>query len=323
MSRFEQVDLDKVKSVSLARRRSKAEISSFAKICNSYSAKEFLNTLPKFLKATDLVEFIERVVVARKKDFPVHLMLGAHVIKVGLSPIIIDLIENRIVTGISMNSAGLIHDLELAFIGKTSEDVAEGLRDGSFGMSALTGEWFAEVVNLADKYSLGLGEAAGRFINERRARYKEYSLFACADKFNIPATVHIVIGTDIVHQQSTFNPGLAAEASYRDFKILANLLIKADRGGVVANLGSAVILPEVFLKALTVARNLKKQKSNLTTANFDMIYHYRPMMNVVKRPTESGGRGFNFIGHHEIMIPLLAWGLKSYISAKKKQVNGE
>ena len=301
MSRFEQVDLDKVKSVSLARRRSKAEISSFAKICNSYSAKEFLNTLPKFLKATDLVEFIERVVVARKRDFPVHLMLGAHVIKVGLSPIIIDLIENRIVTGISMNSAGLIHDLELAFIGKTSEDVAEGLRDGSFGMSALTGEWFAEVVNLADKYSL----------------------FACADKFNIPATVHIVIGTDIVHQQSTFNPGLAAEASYRDFKILANLLIKADRGGVVANLGSAVILPEVFLKALTVARNLKKQKSNLTTANFDMIYHYRPMMNVVKRPTESGGRGFNFIGHHEIMIPLLAWGLKSYISAKKKQVNGE
>ncbi len=317
MSRFRQVDLSKVKGVSLSQRRSKAEISSFAGVCKSDSAPEFFEALPKFLKAIDLIEFIKRVAAARKHNFPVHLMMGAHVIKVGLAPIIIDLIESGIVTGISMNSAGLIHDLELAFIGKTSEDVAEGLRDGTFGMASWTGEWFAEVTDLADKHSLGLGEAAGRYINSKKARHREYSLFACADRHNIPATVHIVIGTDIVHQQPTFQPGPAAEASYRDFKILADLLIRADKGGVVANFGSAVILPEVFLKALTVARNLKKQKSNLTTANFDMISHYRPMMNVVTRPTESGGRGYNFIGHHEIMIPLLAWGLKSYIPSRK------
>jgi len=317
MSRFDQVDLNKVRSVSLSKRKSKSEISAFANTFDGGSAKSFLHSLPGFLKANDLIEFMERVAAARKNKFPFHLMMGAHVIKVGLAPIIIDLIDRKIVTGISMNSAGLIHDLELAFVGKTSEDVAEGLQDGTFGMAAWTAEWFAGVVNLAEKNFLGLGEAAGRFINESKAKYGKYSLFAAADKYNIPATVHMVIGTDIVHQQATFRPGPAAEASFRDFRILANLLMKADRGGAVANFGSAVILPEVFLKALTVARNLKSQKSNLTTANFDMISHYRPMMNVVTRPTESGGRGFNFIGHHEIMIPLLAWGLKSYFPTKR------
>ena len=245
------------------------------------------------------------------------MMMGAHVIKVGLSAIIIDLMQNRIVTGLSFNSAGLIHDLELAFTGKTSEDVSAGLKDGSFGMAEETGRYFAEVVSLAKNESLGLGEAAGKYINLKRARYRQYSIFAEADRLGLPATVHIVIGTDIVQQHPNFDAAAAAEASYRDFKILSNLIIAVDRGGVMANIGSAVILPEVFLKALTVARNLHKHPSRITTANFDMIHQYRPTINVVQRPVEAGGRGFNFTGHHEIMIPLLAWGLKGYIGSLK------
>ncbi|SYZ73108.1 conserved hypothetical protein [Candidatus Zixiibacteriota bacterium] len=312
-SRFKQVDLDKIKVISLSKRKSKSEIGSFGRVCASPSADKFFSSLPKYLKAADLIEFMERVKIARRKKYPFHLMMGAHVIKVGLSPIIIELMRRHIVTGLSFNSAGMIHDLELAFTGKTSEDVSAGLSDGSFGMAEETGRYFAEVVQLAMEEDLGLGEAAGKFINRQKAKYRKYSLFAEADRLGFPATVHIVIGTDIVHQQPTFKAGKAAEASYRDFKILSHLLVAADRGGVVANIGSAVILPEVFLKALTVARNLHKHPCCLTTANFDMINQYRPTMNVVRRPTESGGKGFNFIGHHEIMIPLLAWGLKEYI----------
>jgi hypothetical protein len=317
MSRFRQADLNKVRTISLKNRKSKVEISAAAKVLTPAFADKFFNSLPKHLKAAELIEFISRVGDSRKKGFPFHVMMGAHVIKVGLSPIIIDLLKNKIVTGISFNSAGLIHDLELSFTGRTSEDVRSNLKDGSFGMAADTGRLFADVVELADKEAIGLGEAAGIYINKQKAKYKEMSLFAAADKMNAPATVHLVIGTDIVHQQSSFRAAPAAEASYRDFKILADIMTKIDRGGVAANIGSAVILPEVFLKALTVARNLKKQKSRITTANFDMINHYRPLKNVVQRPTADGGRGYNFIGHHEIMIPLLAWGIKAYISGTK------
>ncbi len=319
MSRFRQANLNKIRTVSLKARKSKVEISAAGKVLPVGYAGKFFDSLPKYLKAADLIEFISRVTSSRKKGFPFHVMMGAHVIKVGLSPIIIDLVKSDIITGLSFNSAGLIHDLELAFTGKTSEDVRTNLQDGSFGMAFDTGELFAEVVDLADKKAIGLGEAAGIFINKQRAKYREYSLFAAADRKNFPATVHLVIGTDIVHQQKSFRAGPAAEASYRDFKILANIMTGVDRGGAVANIGSAVIMPEVFLKALTVARNLKKQKCNITTANFDMINHYRPSKNVVQRPTAGGGRGYNFIGHHEIMIPLLAWGLKSYTRNKNIQ----
>jgi hypothetical protein len=319
MHRFRQADLNKVRTISLKNRKSKVEISAAAKVLTPAHADKFFDSLPKYLKAADLIEFISRVATSRKRGFPFHLLMGAHVIKVGLSPIIIDLMKNKIVTGLSFNSAGLIHDLELAFTGQTSEDVRTNLADGSFGMAADTGAYFGGVVDLADKEAIGLGEAAGIYINKHNAKYRDMSLFAAADKLNAPATVHLVIGTDIVHQQGNFRAGPAAEASYRDFKILANFMSKIDRGGAAANIGSSVILPEVFLKALTVARNLKKTKCNITTANFDMINHYRPMKNVVQRPTANGGRGYNFIGHHEIMIPLLAWGIKSYMSGTKLQ----
>lgn len=317
MSRFQQIDLKKVRLVSLRRRQSKTEIGNFGKALNMKGADRFFASLPRFLKAAELQEFLKAVAVSRRKGRPFHLMLGAHVIKVGLSDLIIDLMNRQIVTGLSFNSAGLIHDLELAFGGRTSEDVAAGLRDGSFGMAKETGRMYAEIIRLAIEDERGLGEAAGRFLNRPRFRFRKHSLFAAAERLSLPTTVHLGIGTDIVQQHPVFDAAAAGEASYRDFKILAHILLSADRGGVVANIGSAVILPEVFLKALTVARNIGKHTPHITTANFDMINHYRPAMNIVRRPTEIGGKGYNFIGHHEIMVPLMAWGLKSFVRVTK------
>jgi hypothetical protein len=318
MSRYKPINLDRIKTISIKKRPSKTAVKAFAGLPGTTGARDFFEALPDFLKAAEFKDFIKSIVTARNKKRPFQLMMGAHVIKVGLAPVIIDMMKRKIITGISMNSAGLIHDLEIAFTGKTSEEVQAGLEDGTFGMAAETGAMFAGVVKIAEEKQIGLGEAAGMFIENSRAKLGRYSLFAAAYKYNLPATVHLMIGTDIVQQQPSFEAGPAAEASYLDFKILAEILKTADAGGVVANIGSSVVLPEVFLKALTVARNIKKQKSRLITANFDMISHYRPVQNVVKRPTKSGGRGFNFIGHHEIMIPLLYWGLKAYLKKTKK-----
>ncbi|MDH4033253.1 MAG: hypothetical protein OEV80_05585, partial [candidate division Zixibacteria bacterium] len=268
------------------------------------------DSLPRFLKAGELNEFVALTAKARKKGRPFHLMLGAHNIKVGLSPILIDLMRRGSVTSLSFNSAGLIHDLEVSFFGATSEDVQAGLADGSFGMVKKTAELFAAVTHLASKRSIGLGAAAGMFINGERAKHRKVSLFGRAVALDLPVTVHIGIGTDIVAQHPEYNAAEAAEASHLDFRLLASLCTEIDQGGIAANIGSAVILPEVFLKALTVARNVSKHKSRLVTANFDMILQYRPMQNIVSRPTAGCGRGFNFVGHHEIMVPLLAWALR-------------
>jgi len=312
---FPPVDLRKVTRYSIRGRKNKTSIGAFGHAVGpGAGARLFLESLPKFLKASDLNEFIRLAVQARKKNKPFHLLLGAHTIKVGLSPIIIDLMRRQIITGLSFNGAGLIHDLELAFFGGTSEDVQAGLTDGSFGMARETGELCAEVAQLAESEKIGLGAACGLSINRRNAKYRKLSVFAVAQEFGLPVTVHIGIGTDIINQHPNYDPETTASASYRDFRILCSICEQVDRGGVVANIGSAVILPEVFLKALTVARNLKRGTSRLTTANFDMIEHYRPNVNVVARPTLRAGRGFNFVGHHEIMIPLLAWGLKAGLS---------
>lgn len=309
-----KVDLARVKRHPIARRKNLATLDKLAKPLNSSPAiARFFDSLPGYLKANDLQAFIKAVKLARSNKKPFHLLLGAHSIKVGLSPILIDLMKREIVTGLSFNGAGLIHDLELAFFGGTSEDVGRGLADGSFGMARETAELYAAVGQLADANNLGLGEAGGKFIIQEKAPHLKHSLFASAFKYHLPATIHVGIGTDIVCQHPEFDAAIIGKASHDDFKILAAVCADLDKGGVVANIGSAVILPEVFLKALTVARNLKKnqkQKSRLTTANFDMIEHYRPRVNVVTRPTEGVGKGYSFIGHHEIMIPLLAWGLK-------------
>ena len=312
--KIQPADLSRVSRYSQKRRSHKTEIELFGQPMENTAKNEFFDSLPKFLKANDLKEFINEVAIARKAQKPFHLLLGAHSIKVGLSPILIDLIKSEIVTGFSINCAGVIHDLELAFFGQTSEDVQLGLEDGSFGMVEETGDLFAEVCNMAHKQKIGLGEATGRIINEKKAPNRKISLFATAAELELPATVHAAIGTDTVAQHPTFDGAKVGEASYVDFRILVSICKEIDRGGVVANIGSAVLLPEVFLKALTVARNLSKGKSKLTTANFDMIMHYRPMVNVVTRPTKNAGKGFSFVGHHEIMIPLLAWGLKNRLA---------
>ncbi len=304
------VDLSKVRRHPLARRTNKTVIPAFGRPMRRIRGVDFFESLPAFLKAADLNEFVSLVVKARKRGCPFHLLMGAHLIKVGLSPVIIDLMKHGLVTGLSFHGAALVHDLELAFFGGTSEDVQAGLVDGSFGMAHDTAELFAGICELADGNRIGLGEAAGRFINEASAKHRKQSVFGMAHQFGLPVTVHVGVGTDIVCQHPEYNAAQAAAASHLDFRILCSLCARIDRGGVVANIGSAVILPEVFLKALTVARNINRGKSELVTANFDMITHYRPAENVVKRPTFRAGKGFNFVGHHEIMVPLLAWALK-------------
>ena len=314
--KYVPADLTQVKTYSIKKRPTKTKTKSFAQPININNPNTFFDTLPKFLKASDLNEFIDLTYKARRRNKPFHLLLGAHTIKVGLSPIFIDLMKLDIVTGFSFNCAGLIHDLELAFYGGTSEDVQAGLFDGSFGMVKETADMFAEITNYASQQKIGLGEAGGHYINAKKAKYRKLSLFAQAEELGIPATIHVGIGTDTIAQHANYNAGLLGEASHVDFRILASICKDINNGGVLANIGSAVLLPEVFLKTLTVARNQTKNKNALTTANFDMITHYRPIENILHRPTKNAGKGFNFVGHHEIMIPLLAWGLKQQFLAK-------
>jgi hypothetical protein len=311
-------DLSNVRRYSIASRPSRTHVEAFGRPCSSPDAAEFLASLPHFLKATDLRDFISRVAAARKRGFPFHCLMGAHTIKVGLGPIIIDLMRSGIITGLSFNSAGIIHDTELALFGGTSEDVQAGLGDGSFGMVEETGKSFAAITALAAESGIGLGEATGRYINEQNATNRELSVFAVAQRLGLPVTVHVGIGTDIVAQHPDYDAAAVGAASHIDFRLLCSVCEQVERGGVMANIGSAVILPEVFLKALTVARNLAGGAAGkLTTANFDMIVHYRPSENVVRRPTHHGGQGYTFVGHHEIMIPLLAWGLKAKMISKR------
>jgi hypothetical protein len=319
--KFETVDLRRIKTISLAKRKSLATTKGLAKVPTSAGADKFLDSLPGHLKAQDLKLLIRSIVSARKAGKPVIIMAGGHVIKVGLNPVIIDLMKHSLISGICLNGAGLIHDAEIAMVGHTSEDVAAGIGDGSFGMSAQTAELFASVTGLANKESIGLGQASGMILSDRSNRFRRHSLLAACHKYKLPAMIHMAVDTDIVCQHPDYDAAAAARASHHDFKILAHQISRGEGGGVFINIGSAVLLPEVFLKALTVSRNIYKRPRRIITANFDMINHYRPATNVVHRPTMGGGTGYNFVGHHEIMIPLLAWGLKAQLRRKKKPAN--
>lgn len=308
---FPEIDLKKIKTISIGARKSKVEIGNLAKLWQPQNFSAFLNSLPKILKASDFNLLLDKIISARKKRKPLVWMLGAHVIKCGLSPVLSDLMNKKFITGLVFNGASPIHDLELGLWGKTSEDVAESLESGKFGMVKETAVEFNSASVLAAKENLGLGQALGKKISSGKSSYKKYSLLANAYRLKIPATVHIAIGTDIVHQHPNFYPALAGEGSFKDFRILCEEVAKIKNGGVVLNVGSAVILPEVFLKALSVARNVYGKTDNFTTANFDMLLQYRPLTNVVTRPVLKKGLGLNFVGHHELMIPLLAAGLKA------------
>jgi len=309
MSKYREIDLSRVKTIPFAQRKNKLSIPDLAKVSEA-SLSEFVNSLPHILIGRDFRELVDAIVRARQSNQPVIVMMGAHVIKVGLAPVLIDLIERGIITALAMNGAGAVHDVELAYFGGTSEEVAEGLADGTFGMVRETGELLNTTLIEGRQKQLGFGEALGERIARENPPYKAWSLLGRGYELNTPVTVHVAIGTDIVHQHPSADGAVIGELSFRDFRIFTYEVSRLGQGGVVLNLGSAVILPEVFLKALTVVRNLGYPAHHFVTANFDMYRLYRPQVNVVERPVLTGGKGYHFSGHHEIMIPLLAAAVK-------------
>lgn len=301
------INISKVKTYSVKARLSKVNLADFAQPpAKGKSFSGFYNSLPNILKAKDLQAISSAIVAARKKKKAIIFMCGAHVIKCGLNPVLIELIRKKVITCICLNGAGIIHDFELAFQGKTSEDVAENLKTGRFGMGKETADFLNYAAKQGVEKGFGLGFAVADALATGRLAHKDLSLLYNAYKYKVPVCVFVGIGTDIIHQHPSFDASLTAQGSLRDFHILVENIRSLNQGGVVLNFGSAVFLPEVFLKALNLARNLRNQVKNFTTANFDMIYQYRPAQNVVTRPVLSGGRGYYIIGHHEIMLPLLA-----------------
>jgi hypothetical protein len=303
----------------LSSRKSKVSVRDFAKPPAAIaSVTKFLDTLPNFLAANDLRQLLTAIHRAHKQHAPILWGIGGHVIKVGLGPVLIDLMRRGFVSGIAMNGAALIHDFEIALAGNTSEDVEAGLGVGQFGMAAETGEYINEFSKLAARLHIGYGEAAGQFLNSGilNVKHAASSVLVAAYKHRIPVTVHIAIGTDIPHMHPAADGPCLGAATLLDFRLFCALVKQMHPGGIYLNWGSAVLLPEVFLKAVSVVRNLGVPLQPITTANFDFIQHYRPLQNVVKRPTVSarGGRrqesrGYAITGHHELLMPLVAAAL--------------
>ena len=303
---------DQVSLYPIKDRENKVKESDLARVHNNQSSfNDFIDSLPSILKVIDLKEFVSRYYKAVIEKKLVSIGMGAHVIKTGISTLLIDAMKKGYINHIAMNGAGPIHDFELAWQGQTSEDVARGLEDGTFGMIRETGDFIHSAL---EKFgSDGYGQAIGRSIIEEDLPFSRISVLAQAYKLGIPVTVHAAIGTDIIYQHPAANGRNLGEASMKDFDIFTSLLPGLHDGGVFMNFGSAVIIPEVFLKALTVARNVTKKPYKFSTANFDMTLHYRPSFNVLSRPV-SKGDGFHFTGHHEIMLPLLFAMLQEKIS---------
>ncbi|MEK6765331.1 MAG: hypothetical protein AABY49_03770 [Planctomycetota bacterium] len=298
------INLEKIKTYSIIKRKNLVNMGQFGKAIESKEFGRFIDSLPKILAANDLRNLIENIVRAHNKKRQVVLAIGAHVIKCGLSPIVIDLMKRGIVTAVAMNGSGAIHDYEISLIGETSEDVSHSLKNGTFGMAKETAEAIQAAASVPE---CGLGRALGDKIIKDKNKYKQHSILAAGARMKIPVTVHVAIGTDTIHMHPGVSGGNMGESSHVDFKILCSVVSELE-GGVWLNVGSAVIMPEVFLKAITVARNLGRRVKNFTTVNMDMIQHYRPRTNVVQRPT---AHGYSITGHHEIMLPLLRLGILS------------
>jgi hypothetical protein len=304
---YNEVDLNSITTYQASTRASKVTTALEGKPMRAgMRVSEWLAALPAVLKADDLKALARAVAQARTAGKPVIVMLGGHVIKTGCAPVLAGLAADGFITHLASNGAAAIHDTELARFGHTSEDVAAQLVDGSFGMAADTALLVNDAARRAAAGLEGFGEAVGALLLAEDAPYTKRALIARAYQLRIPYTLHVAMGTDIVHQHPTASGAAIGEASLRDFRIFAASVANLGGGGVVINLGSAVVMPEVLLKALAVARNLGHAVRDITTANFDMIQHYRPGVNVVQRPVLAGGSGFAITGHHEIMIPLLA-----------------
>ncbi len=300
---MEEIDLNRFKTIPLKERKSKVSIERFPRVSSSDSIEEFITSLPDLLKAKDFREVINAIIMAHHNKKQVAIMMGAHVIKCKLGPWIIALMEDRLITSLSLNGACIIHDTQIALSGATSEDVGPALKKGEFGNVEETAEFINTAIKIAAHTNQPLAEVLGE--NLLKAKYANLSLVANACKLKIPVTIHIAIGTDIIHQHPSTDGSATGKATYNDFKRLIKIVGSLEHG-VLINFGSAVIMPEVFVKALNAARNLGYKVNNFTTTNFDMIQHYRPQENIIKRPTAEGGKGYSITGHHEIMIPLLA-----------------
>ncbi|HEX4932991.1 MAG TPA: hypothetical protein VFV33_07425, partial [Gemmatimonadaceae bacterium] len=310
-----EADLSKVRTVPVARRPNKVNSSEFSRAPGAdRSFRAFLDALPDILVARDFKRVVRAVVDAARQRKAVIVMLGGHVVKTGLAPVLVDLMRRGVITHIGMNGSAAIHDYEMARFGATSEDVAAGLRDGTFGMAEETGRALNEAFVEGQRQGWGMGEAVGRALEALHATaglaHAELSVLYQARALGVTATVHAALGAEIIHQHPAASGAAIGDTSHRDFRRLAAAIPGLDDGGVVLNLGSAVIMPEVFLKALTIARNLHDGRpTGFTTCDLDMNRHYRPRMNVVQRPVLAGGQGFEITGHHEIMVPLLAWAI--------------
>ncbi len=318
---IQPVALGGVQTYPIASRRSKVNVREFARPTGKNpSLRKFLDALPEILAGNDVRDVLAAVQRAKAKKRAMLWGIGGHVIKVGLGPLLIELMRTGFVSGIAMNGAALIHDFEIALAGQTSEDVDASLGEGKFGMAQETGAGINEIAKLAQRIHIGYGEAAGQYLHSGilATKHLDASVLAAAYKLRIPVTVHLAIGTDIPHMHPAADGAALGAASFMDFRLFCALVQGMDGGGVFLNWGSAVILPEVFLKAVSVARNVGLRLHPITTANFDFIQHYRPLQNVVKRPTAGTGkraseisRGFAITGHHELLLPLVAAALMS------------
>lgn len=303
--KYRPISLKNIKRCRLKTRKSKVAAHKAGKPFHAWSFRAFLDSLPDILAVRDFRSVVKAIVRARMKDRPVILGMGAHPIKVGLSPVIVNMIENHIITAVAMNGACIVHDYELALMGRTSEDVDSELCRGTFGMAEETGNGLNRAITTGIKKGLGVGRAVGDHILKLDTGFRDMSILAAAARLDIPATVHVAIGTDIIHMHPAADGKAIGEGSMRDFRLFSSVISDL-KGGVYINLGSAVIMPEVFLKAIAVTRNLKHSVRDFTTVNMDFIQHYRTRENVLRRPVLSGGDAYALTGHHEIMFPMLA-----------------
>jgi hypothetical protein len=307
---YEPLDPKGVKTYPLASRPSKVALTDAARAWRAGgSFRTYLDSLPNHLAVQSLRQVVGAVLEARRRGRPVILGMGAHVIKVGLSPILVDLLQRGLISAVAMNGACTVHDFELAYAGFTSEDVEAQLAGGEFGMAEETGCLINAAVADGVRRGLGFGRALGERLLALDPPYLSQSVVAACVRLDLPCTVHIALGTDIVHMHPSCDGAAVGEATQRDFRLLAAVVADLDGGGVYLNIGSAVLLPEVFLKALTLARNLGHRVRDFVTVNLDFLQHYRPTQNVVRRPVAQGGKGYALTGHHELLVPLLAAAL--------------
>jgi len=309
--KLQPIDLSRVTTYPISERSNKVSLKNdFAgEITPGMSVSDLLKAMPNQLGGESLNAVINAVVKARQNGKPVVVAIGGHVIKCGLQPVLKKLIEADIITAVAMNGSATIHDYEISLIGETSEDVGAVLHCGTFGMAEETGRDINAALKAGVADGIGYGEALGRLIVENKNPQRQFSLLATCFEKGIPATVHVAVGTDIIHQHPDCDGAILGQATFTDFRLFTTVVSTLGHGGVFINIGSAVIMPEVFLKALSIAQNMGYHVDGFTTANFDMTQHYRPLQNVVKRPTAGDSRGLTITGHHEIMVPLLAAGI--------------